>query len=399
MLLQSLVQLIDELQLEPISIHQYHRKFRPVNRTQSTSYRSNRPYNMKRSYQVNRSNRSNRFSRTNRSDHPSRSKRPVLSNRSRLKSRRSNRSRSTTPQINQFASFVRRYEHVPTLAFLEILLHNVSMPSSSAFIAKATNRKGRTRSFEQSTKAQRHDSPVQPLFLKRMLFEHSIGSDEQESSYPPNQPICDDPQGNCYSDNRPQYETNQYITSWATNDNPNDYESSSNDDSESNDNQQPDNYPPENDQRTNNGYQQDHYDQDHHPDQSPPPPPPVPPQPPSSSNDEEKTEISIPGLPIKMNDIISFIRLTEMFLKKKTTYKVVSSLLRFVVRLLIPLSLKFKKAAFKCFLLAVPLDLLLVPLGIITGLNPLLMPFAPLAMIIIGLSKLFASTICFLLAF
>lgn len=104
------------------------------------------------------------------------------------------------------------------------------------------------------------------------------------------------------------------------------------------------------------------------------------------------------SLSVNLHEVLTFLKYAKVFLKKKLTLRVAVHLFKFVARNLLPLAIRFKKATFKCFLLKVPLDLLLVPLGIVTGLNPLLLPFAPISMILIGISKLFASTICFLLA-
>jgi hypothetical protein len=279
-------------------------------------------------------------------------------------------------RVNRFASFVHQYEHLPTLSYLQQFLHNTtSLPSTFAnnlfgnYKQSKSNRKGRSRNLfgkrmlDNSKRDQSNDNGVYDQDDNRQNYYDNNRYDNhpnsQETSQLTDGLVCDEQSGNCYFPDISDAQ-NQYVALL--------YQDTENQDYDYNNYNYPQNLPSS------------------HSDVGP------------AQLNESQTEVDMPSLPVVLDEIISFVKLAELFLKKKVTFRIASDLFKFVVRYLIPLIIRFKVAAFKCFMLAIPLDLLLVPLGIITGINPLLMPFAPLAMIIIGMSKLFASTICFLLA-
>ena len=269
----------------------------------------------------------------------------------------------TGPLGRRLSSFVHRYEPMPTLPYLQLMLN------SSPTFTKAVNKRLHKKTTSFSTA---HQNVAQ--------FQRRTGYDENDESYQ-DQPPADDDYNHCLDATGAESES---CTGTAENE----FQEDSND-SNNNEYRQP----PYNDldysydQSTLVDPSMDFYSDSHFP-SLPFPRPPLPPPPPPPSHH---------SLQIKLDELVAVLKLGELF-KKKVTLGVTLHTIKFLIKKLLPLAVRFKKAAFKCFLLAIPLDLLLVPLGILSGLNPLLLPLAPLAMIVIGISKLFASTICFLLA-
>lgn len=271
----------------------------------------------------------------------------------------------TGPLGRRLSSFVHRYEPMPTLPYLQLMLN------SSPNFKKAVNKRLYRKNFFPTSKVQ---------FQRRMGYENEEPYQDQDQD----QPLPSDDDYHCSDGNG------------------GDSESCGGPDNEL---QQDDHQDSNNEEYRQSPYNEFDYSYDQStlvdpgmdfytdsqfpllPFPKPHLPPPPPPPPPSHH----------PSLQIKLDELITVLKLGGLF-KKKLTFGVTLHALKYLIKKLLPLAIRFKKACFKCFLLAIPLDLLLIPLGILSGLNPLLMPLAPLAMIVIGISKLFASTICFLLA-